>query len=76
MKLYWLLVLLPTAVAFILYMRFKTSKFIQFSFIETLYVILPVFVFSYLGGRLDVVLHNDVLLGHNYNIKQLIKIFL
>lgn len=75
MKLYWLLVLLPTAVAFLLYMRFKNVKFIQFSFIETLYVILPVFVFSYLGGRLDVVLHNDVLLGHNYNIKQLVKIY-
>ncbi|MFN8295520.1 MAG: prolipoprotein diacylglyceryl transferase family protein [Chitinophagales bacterium] len=72
---YWLLVLLPLAAAFLLYMRFKTAKFIRFSFIEALYVILPVFVFSYLGGRLDVVLHNDVLLNHNYNIKQLVKIY-
>ena len=56
-------------------MRFKTAKFIQFSFAETLYVILPVFVFSYLGGRLDVVIHHNILINHTYNIKQLIKIF-
>ena len=72
---YWILVLLPTAVAFLLYIRFRTAKFIQFSFLETIYVILPVYVFSYLGGRLDVVLHNNVLLGQNYDIKQLIKIY-
>jgi len=75
MNLYWLLVLLSTAVAFLLYMRFKTAKFISFSFTETLCVILPVFVFSYIGGRLDVVIHHTILIEHIYNIKQLIKIF-
>lgn len=75
MTIYWLLVLLSTAVAFLLYMKFKTAKFIQFTAIETLYVILPVFVFSYLGGRLDVVIHHNILIDHTYNLKQLIRIF-
>lgn len=75
MNIYWLLVLLSTIVAFLLYMRLKTAKYIQFSFLETMYVIFPVFVFSYIGGRLDVIIHHNILIEHIFNIRQLVKIF-
>lgn len=67
--------LLSTAVAFLFFMYLRLGKFAQFTFAETFWVIFPVFVISYLGSRLDIIIHDNILLQHEYHLRNLFKLF-
>lgn len=73
---YWLVIFIVTTVAFIIFTKYKTKKLLQFSYIETSAIIITIFVFGYIGGRIDCIIQYEILQENKINsIRQFVKSF-
>jgi prolipoprotein diacylglyceryltransferase len=73
---YWLLILISTTIAFLIFAKLRTKKLIPFSIVETAAIVFPVFIFGYIGGRIDCVIQYNILQNHTVkNIQDFVHTF-
>ncbi|MBK6273934.1 MAG: prolipoprotein diacylglyceryl transferase [Chitinophagales bacterium] len=67
LNIYWLSVLSPLVIAFLLFAKFNFREFKPFSYYHTAVIIISVVVFGYFGSRIGHVIQYNMLFKHNVN---------